>query len=79
MQISNFKLIKTKGTNACNKEFTATIDVTTGFLWWKKTKTRTIFREYGSYWYFTDTGEYIPGFKVEKLGRQHRHITGIKL
>lgn len=77
MKISNFKRtgeICTKPDSPLNALFMteiATVDVTTGFLWTKKTETKEVFRETLTFWRFTDTGEYSPGFVVEGLAKAH--------
>lgn len=47
----------------------ATVDVTTGFLWTKKTETKEVFREKLTFWRFTETGEHTPGYVVEDLAK----------
>lgn len=49
--------------------FVSTVDVTTGMLWWKKTKTRMIMRKEGDYWFFVDSGRFTPEWQVENLVR----------
>jgi hypothetical protein len=76
MKLSNFKLTETKGKNALDLQYFATVDVTTGFLFWKKTRTRTIRREYAGYWHFTDDGKFTPGLQAETLARAWTAQTG---
>lgn len=76
MKLSNFVLKNTKGTNPLDWEFFAEVDVTSGFLWWKKTERRDIYREYGSMWIFADTGEYTPLLQAETLARAWKARTG---
>lgn len=76
MKLSNFKLTETKGKNALDLQYSATVDVTTGFFFWKKTQTRTIRREYCGYWHFADTGKYTPGSQAEELARAWTAQTG---
>jgi hypothetical protein len=76
VKVSNFKLEKTTGKSALDKVFTASIDVTTGILFWKKTERKQIMREYAGYWYFTETGDFTPGRDVENLARAWKGKTG---
>ena len=46
----------------------AEVDITTGYLWWKRTKSVEVVRDkYSTCWRFVDSGEYTPGFRVESL------------
>ena len=47
----------------------AEVDVTTGYLWWRKTARRAIRRKDGGYWHFVDTGEFTPDYQAETLAR----------
>jgi hypothetical protein len=78
MELSNFKLTRTKGKSEIDWEFFADVDVTTGSLWWKKTVRREIRRVYGGAgsWHFVDTGEFTPGFQAEALARAWSAQTG---
>lgn len=76
MKLSNFVLKKTKGTGPLDWEFFADVDVTSGFLLWKRTVRREIYREYGHNWIFVDTGEYTPDTQAERLGRDWKAMTG---
>ena len=78
MKISNFTLDKVKGTNKFNidKEYFASVDVETGFLFWKKKERRAIRKEFANHWHFVDTGEWTPGFEVESLARAWKAKTG---
>ena len=62
MKITNFKKTGPR---------TATVDVTTGILWFKKTRTEKISLGHGEYWFFVETGEFTPGHDVEKLCRSY--------
>jgi hypothetical protein len=46
----------------------ATVDVTTRFLFWSRTRKRTIVRA-GKLWHFED-GTHTPGFQAESLERE---------
>jgi hypothetical protein len=49
-----------------------TVTITTGALWWKKTKAsrRKIARDrFGMFWFFVDDGTRTPGFQAEELER----------
>ena len=76
MKVSNLKITGLKGSNKLDYEFTATIDITTGFWIWKKTKTHEIAKSYFGSWAYTSTGRWVPGFDVEALERVERHKTG---
>ena len=76
MKISNFMLDKTIGTSPMNLEYEGTVDIETGFLFWKKIRRVKIRREYVGFWYFVDTGEFTPGYKVEALARSWKALTG---
>ena len=60
MRYSNYRNPVVTGTNLLNKKLTAEVDVTTGFLFWKKTVTRRIGREALQFYVFLDTGEKAP-------------------
>ena len=68
MKISNFELLEIIGTSPVNWKFRARVDVTTGFIF-KKVKTVDIYQQFGSSWYFVDTGKFTPGYLVENLVR----------
>lgn len=70
MKISNFRLIERSGKSALDWRFKATIDTVTGFFR-KHSSTREIQKEYGGFWYFADTGEFVPGSMVEALVRSY--------
>ena len=76
MKISNFMLNKTYGNRPMNWEYEGTVDIETGFWFWKKIKRVKVRREYAGFWYFVDTGEFTPGRKVENLARSWRALTG---
>lgn len=66
MEISNFEFIKVLKDDLGHEKYLAEIDVTTGFLFWKKTERVKIFRDLSA-WRFLDTGELTPGFVVENM------------
>lgn len=76
MRISNFTLDKTEGTSPTTWKYRASIDVTTGYLFWKRTVRREITREFAEHWFFCDTGEFTPGWEVEALARSWKALTG---
>lgn len=76
MKLDNFELTRTKGQDARDLEFFAVVDVTTGVLWWKKITRKEIWREYGGFWHFVETGEFTPGLQVEELARAWKAKTG---
>lgn len=66
--IHNFRIIKETSSLSL-----AVIDITTGILWWKRTKTVEVVRELPmGYWFFLDTGNWCPGFEVEALERAYK-------
>ena len=76
MKLSNFELEKTEGDSLENRKYFALVDVTTGFLFWKKTSRVQIFRKYAGYWFFVSTGEYTPEYQAERLARSWAARTG---
>ena len=71
MRISNFREYVITGKSALDQTHSALVDVTTGFLWWKKTQTEEISRFCGEGWFFTASGVYTPGYQVEELVRSY--------
>lgn len=68
MKITNFRDYKIVGTNILDKIEYATVDVTSGIWFWKTTVPLRVSKKYyGSYWQFTDTGKFTPGFVLEEL------------
>jgi len=67
MKLSNFSLDRRTGDSFSNYIFYASVDVTTGFLFWKKTERKEICRKYGETWFFVDTGKYTPSFQVKLI------------
>lgn len=76
MKLRNFELTRAEGSTALNKVFFASVDVETGFLFWKKRQRRQIRREYGGLWHFVDTGEFTPGHQADTLARAWKAQTG---
>ena len=76
MKISNFRNYDRKGTTCLTYKYDAIVDVTTGFLWWKKTVVRRVHRKYASAWFFVDTGKFTQGYDVEALERSYRVNNG---
>ncbi len=73
MKLSNFVLTHTIGKDPLDRELFAQVDVTTGFLWFKKTTKKIIFRKYlGCLWRFMDTGQMTPDNQAEDLERAWR-------
>ena len=62
-KLSNFKVIKVNREMGPMETISwnalAQVDVTTG-IFFKKTKTREIYRKLGEGWFFTDNGEDVP-------------------
>jgi len=71
MKMSEFVLTHTIG-SGWDKQFYADVSVTTGVLWWKRVERRKIVRPNPGFWYFLDTGEFVPGFQAENLERSYR-------
>ena len=76
MKFSNFKLEARTGARYSDYVFFASVDVTTGFLFWKKTERKNISRKIGDYWFFVENGKFTPGFQVEELARSWTAKTG---
>ena len=76
MKLSNLHEVRRSGTSPLNWKFTAQVDVTTGMLWWKKTQTRFIAKDYAGFWFFTDTGAFCPGVQAERLFRAVEFANG---
>jgi hypothetical protein len=66
MKITNFRLTERTGNNLLNYKFKGVVTVETG-IFFKKKKDKIIYKGFGKYWRFVDTGEYTPGFLVETL------------
>ena len=67
MKISNFRDYVERG-KGLKVVCLADIDVESGILWWKKKRTRAIFKgKYDLFWAFLDTGEFTPGRRAEQL------------
>ena len=69
MKLSNFKINKTIMKYGTVWEEFGTVDITTGFLLWKKTVTRKIAKM--ALWYFADTGQYLPNH-IKALERAYK-------
>lgn len=78
MELSNFQVVRVDGKSPLDKKLHATVDVTSGSLWWKRTVTRPIVRKYGEFFRFADTGEMTPGAQAEELQRRHSAVTGFE-
>ncbi len=78
MKLSNFQVVRVDGKTALDKKLHATVDVTSGALWWKRTVNRPIVREYAGLFRFSDTGELTPGFEAEELQRRYSAVTGFE-
>ena len=76
MKLSNLRNYTRRGETAIDWKFTATVDVTTGFLWWKKTVTRDVARKFAGFWFFMDNGEHTPGFQMDKLVKPINFMNG---
>jgi hypothetical protein len=78
MKLSEFVLTHTKG-GPLNREYFAEVSVTTGFLWWKRTERRKIYRECIGFWRFLDSGEFTPVLQAERLERAYRARESLRL
>ncbi len=77
MKISNFKASGPWAEDQTHRF--ATIDVTTGFLWWKKTVERQVYKEkYSVFWKFVSNGVLTPGFAVEALSDAYEAQEALK-
>ena len=79
MKIDNFKLVEVLGSNALNWRFKATVDVTKGIWFTKKTEEREIFKTYISSWWFSDGGKFLPVDKMREIERVYMSKTGKEL
>ena len=78
MKISNFRMIEVCGNSPLTWRFRASVDVTTG-RFFKRTKSRKIYRRYALDWYFVDSGEFTPGLQVGRLVRSFEARSGCSL
>ena len=72
MRFSDYTFIKAIINDDLEYEYFAEVDVTTGILWWKKTKRRMVHSFPGRKWHFVDNGEYI--FNQRYLGEDKREL-----
>jgi hypothetical protein len=47
-----------------------TVDVETGYLWWKKVSKRQVCKQEIN-WFFVDTGDFTPDYQMENLWRAY--------
>ena len=80
---SNFVLTgktNSKQLGRFGETYHADVDVTTvtGMLFWKKTvtETKSIYRRFGEFWRYADTGEFTPGSAIENLSSAYAARTG---
>lgn len=69
MKITNFRLTERKGSNCLDWKFKALVNIETGFIFTKSGDVE-IYKEYGSFWSFCDTGKFTPSDDVEELVRK---------
>ena len=67
MELSNFQLVAITKNNVGQDVFDAIVDIVTGILWWKKTKTISIRKSFAGTWMFVDTGRFAPDDEINKL------------
>ena len=79
MKIDNFKLVEVLGSNALNWRFKATVDVTTGIWFKKKTEKKEIFKTYISSWWFSDSGKFLPMDEMSEFERSFMAKEGKEL
>lgn len=77
MKLSNFKLLEVQGVTRMDRKYVAEVNVTTGYLWWKKTEPRKIVKKFAGSWFFADTGKFTPGFDAEELERAWNATPGV--
>ena len=83
-KFKNFRLIEKIGTNVLSWKFRALVDMytTEKRLFLKDIKKITeveVYKNYGSSWYFSDTGQFTPGLEIENLERVFEASEGTKL
>jgi len=71
MKITNFRLTAKINPGTSKEILYADVDVTTGWFFWKKTATRSVFKDW-VHWRFMDTGKPTPSFSVEQLEHAER-------
>jgi len=74
MRISNFELTRVDGENALDWVAHATVDVK---KFMRKKVNVSITREYGSLWFFDETGQWTPFFDIEPLARKWETENGL--
>lgn len=70
MKLSNFKFLKEVPLNRYgdSKRIYAEVTYNTGYLWWKETGIKIVFKETPlNHRKFVDSGKYTPGFQVEEM------------
>lgn len=77
MKISNFnvtRVVLLNTTFPLVDTVYATVDVSTGHLWWKNTETREAVSGIGGVtWFFLDNGKPTPDYEVEALARAYKY------
>ena len=66
MEISDFELLGSVG-ERLDLVYLAEVTVATGWLFWRNSSRRRVFRELGGDWIFADTGEFCPGHQCSRL------------
>jgi hypothetical protein len=69
MRLSNPRNYRSSSPDVLKRVYTCDVDVTTGFLFWKRTVTKQVRRKYAEFWHFSDTGAFTPGYQMEALER----------
>lgn len=78
MKLSDFEVVRVDGEDPTDKVLHATVNVTTGRLWWRNTVRRPISRGYADYFRFSDTGELTPGTQAEELEKRYSVVNRFK-
>ena len=78
MKLTNFRHYHRTGTRPKDFRFHAVVDRTTGALWWKRTTACEVERSYAGNWFFVASGEFTPGFDVERMERSANAKLGDK-
>ena len=69
MKFSNFRALPPAGDGTKY----ALVDMTTGALFWKRTREVQVFKGlYSAYWRFLGSGTFVPGYEVEDLEIAYR-------
>lgn len=76
MKIYNFKLIERKGTSPTSWTFKAKVTVEKGFWLFKTKEDKIIFKEYGCFWRYSDTGKMTESTLAEEAEKVYEFNNG---